>query len=555
MGAFDDLIPKGKEAQAEAPPASAPGGAFADLVPKVEKPGMAMSAARGAMQGLTFGLADESYGLMKGIGSMATGGSFSEGYNQGVDEYRARDRAAREANPITSTVGEIAGGMGTGLGLARGGATLLRGGMSLPQAMRAGAIEGAGYGAAYGAGNAEGGVAERLEGASKGAMTGAAVGGAVPVVARAIGAGANRAMAPFAAPPERQAALAVLEREGVPVSAGQQSGNKALQYAESFLGDSLGAGGRASRAMEAQGEAFTDAAMRRVGAGGRATPDNLAAVRDRLGQEFNDLSTRNAVQGDRQFAQELGLSLREYDRVLPAEQRRIVGELATDIVERFQAGNGAMAGRDYQTIRSRLSRMSQNARVNDPEFSQAIRSMRDALDNNMSRSVAPEDAAAWQAARREYGNLRVLERAAAAGGENAAGGIISPAQLRIAASQGGGNRSGYARGQGDFAELARAGNQIMTPLPNSGTAQRGLSLSQAGGVLGGSAGAVDPLTALVMVAGPALMGRGLWAGPVQRYLSGQPITPHVRALIERRAQAVLQGGAQSQSQRLNSPRD
>ena len=34
------------------------------------------------------------------------------------------------------------------------------------------------------------------------------------------------------------------------------------------------------------------------------------------------------------------------------------------------------------------------------------------------------------------------------------------------------NRRAYARGQGDFADLARAGEGVMKPLPNSGTAPR-----------------------------------------------------------------------------------
>lgn len=554
MGAFDDLIPKTKEApQSSAPALSAPGGAFDDLLPKAEKPGMAMSAARGAMQGLTFGLADESYGLMKGIGSMATGGSFSEGYNQGVDEYRARDKAAKEANPITSTVGEIAGGMGTGLGLARGGVTLMRQGMNLPQAIGRSAVEGAAYGAAYGAGNAEGGITDRVEGALDGGKTGFAVGAAVPVIARGIGAATSRAVSPSSISPERQAAIEVLEREGIPLSAGQRTGSTPLRYAESIFGDATLAGGKAASLMERQGEAFTDAAMRRAGGSGRATSDALSANRDRISQTFNDLASRNVVQGDRQMAQELGLALKEYDRVLPAEQRRIVGELASDIVEKFQAGSGAMAGKDYQTIRSRLSRMAQNARVNDPEFSQAIRTMRDALDNNMSRSIAPEDAAAWQTALREWGNQKTLERAASGAGENAAGGLISPQQLRIAASQGAGNRNAYARGEGDFAELARAGNAVMTPLPNSGTAQRGLSLSQVGGVLSGSAGTVDPMVATIMALGPSAFGRALWSGPVQKYLANQAISPGARAAIENRVRHAIQGGAQSQSPRLSPP--
>lgn len=550
MGAFDDLIPKAKEAApSEAPPVSAPGGAFKDLIPQREPTGKAMSAARGAMQGLTFGLADESYGLMKGIGSMVSGGGFVDGYNRGVEEYRARDKVAKEDNPVTSVVGEIAGGMGTGLGLAKGGVTLMRQGMALPQAMMAGAAEGAGYGAAYGAGNAEGGLEERYKGARDGAMTGAGIGAAAPVVGRAIGSVAGKVLNPAAIPAERQAAVDILAKEGVPLTAGQRSGSKALQYAESFFGDSPLAGGKASRAMEAQGEAFTDAVMRKAGGSGRATPENVQANFDRIGKQFEDLSARNTLQADRQLATDLGSILTKYDRLLPSEQKQIIGNLASDIVERIKAGNGTMPGEDYQAIRSWLSTAAKGE--GNQHAASAMKGMRDALDNNMMRSISPDDAKAWQLARREYGNIKDIASAAGGAGENAASGLISPQALRGATASGK-NRELYARGQGDFAELTRAGNQVMAPLPNSGTAQRGMLAGQAGA---GSAAAyaADPLMAGIIALGPAAAGRILMSPMAQAYFGNKAISPAARAAIEARLTAMIQGGGQSQSPRLSAP--
>jgi hypothetical protein len=534
---FSDLIPKQTDKQNLS---------FDDLIPQQPQqppPGMFETGARGITQGLTFGLADESYGLTQGIANMIRGGGFGEGYSKGVADFRAREEAGRKENPITATLGEVAGGVGTGLGAARAGLTLMRGATSLPQAIGRGVVEGAGYGALHGAGTAEGGLTERLQGAQSGATTGAVVGGAVPVVARGIGAAFNKVVAPVGSDPARQAAIDVLTREGVPVSAGQRTGSKALQYAESFLGDAPLAGGQATRFMGDQAEAFTDAAMKRVGASGRATPENVSAASQRIGQSFSDLSARNTLRADMQLGQDLGSALNEYGRILPTEQKKIVGNLASDIVDRIKAGNGTMSGKDYQKIRSRLSRISQNARQNDPDYAEATRAMRNALDSNMARSILPDDAGAWETARRQYGNLKTIEKAASAGGENAAAGLISPAQLRMASSQGAGNRSGYARGEGDFAELARAGSQIMTPLPNSGTAQRNMF---AGGI--GGAGVVtalgSPLMAAATVAAPAVTGRALWSNAGQRYLGNAPISPAARAMIEQRLRAALQGGGQ-----------
>ncbi len=551
MGAFDDLIPKAKEAQSAAPALSAPGGAFADLIPgkpaNVERQSQGVlgtidAAVRGAADAATFGFMDE---IAAGLGAATgIGGTYGD-YEGNLKRQRGLDKVDEEVNKVARIGGQLAGGIGTGVGMARNGVTLMRGGMSLPAAVGAGALEGAAYGGAYGVGSADD---NRLQGGLEGAKVGAVIGGAVPIIARGIGA----ATRPLATPPERQAAVDVFQREGIPMSAGQRTGSKALRYSESFLGDAPLSGGQATRAAEAQGEAFTDAAMRRVGAEGRATPENLSAARDRIGGAFNELSGRNALQADPQLGRDLGAALTEYSAVLPSEQRQIVGNIASDIVQRVQQGGGTIAGRDYQTIRSRLSRMAQNARVNDPEFSQAIRSMRDALDEGMTRSISGADAEAWNAARQQWGNLKTLERAASGAGESAATGLISPQQLRVAASSGAGNRGAYARGQGDFAELARAGNVIMDRLPNSGTAQRNLLTGQIGG---GSAAAVtgDPLTAAIISLGPGALGRALWTGPVQRFLAGETISPMARQAIEARVRAALQGGAQSQGQRLSSP--
>lgn len=546
MGSFDDLVPKPAGPQQPAAPAlSAPGSPFADLMPN-NRPGMAETAARSAVQGLTFGLADESYGLTQGIKGMVTGEGFSAGYDRGVKEFRGKEKAGREANPVTATAAEIAGGMGTGLGAMRAGATLMRGGMGLGQMAAAGAGEGAIYGAISGAGNAEGGLDARLKGAQEGAVVGTAVGGAVPLVARGVGTAIGKAVTPISASPERQAMVDTLRREGVPVTAGQATGSKALQFAEATLGDAPFAGGKATRAMEAQGEAFTDAAMRRVGGAGRATPENLQSNFDRLKQQFTDLSSRNTMQADRQLVGDITGVMARHDLLLEPQKKKIVGDLAADLVGRIKAGGGTLPGDEYQAIRSTLSGDSQ--KQSNQYIASAMKGLRDALDNNMMRSISPEDASAWQAARREYENLKDIAKAAGGAGENAAGGLISPQALRGATASGK-KREAYARGQGDFAELTRAGNAIMTPLPNSGTAQRTMAASPVGG---GAflAGGGDPIFAAIIALGPAAAGRVLMSPMAQAYFGNTKLSPATRAAIEQRLRAVIQGGAQTQSERL-----
>lgn len=355
-------------------------------------------------------------------------------------------------------------------------------------------------------------------------------------------AGLRRALTPFPTTPERMGAVRTLEAEGVPVTAGQQTGSKSLRYAESELG-----GRRAGDLADEQNRAFTGAAMRRAGADGLADSDNMRALNDRLGQGFRDISARNTLSADQQFGTEILATVRDYGRVLPAEQKQIFGNIVGDLIDRFHAGGGTLSGADYQQIRSRLTKLAHNARGSDNELADAYRRTRNALDDAMERSIAPGDAGEWGRLRREYGNMKTIEKAIApAGGEDAGLGIISPARLRMAASQG--NKGRYARGEDDFAELAKAGQAVMTPLPNSGTAGRvraqnlgafapmiiGASAgggygAQEGGLLGGLAGAA-------LGAGiPRGVGAAMMSRPGQAILRNQrfaePSTPTRDALV------------------------
>lgn len=352
---------------------------------------------------------------------------------------------------------------------------------------------------------------------------------------------AGRAISPYGGriSPERLQAAETLRAEGVNPTAGQLTGSRNLLARESELG-----GARAADMMDDQARAFTEAAMRRSGQTGTATPDNMAALNQRLGQGFTDISARNTLRADQGLVTDMNRTMQEYGRLLPTDQRRIVGELGQDIVDRFKSGSGAIPGQEYQTIRSRLGRMAQSARQSDPEYSSALRGMRNALDDAMSRSVAPEDAATWAQLRREYGNMKVLEKAATGAGAEAAAGNISPAKLRQAATTG---RAGqYARGEGDFDALARAGNLALPKLPDSGTATRlnARTLGGFGGIIGAGGGAMtgDPLMAMAGAlagsAAPAVAGRTLMSQPVQSWLTNQAI--NAPDLLDPRMMAVIE---------------
>ncbi len=292
-------------------------------------------------------------------------------------------------------------------------------------------------------------------------------------IAAAIAAGslsglAQRAVTPFPISPERQAMVGTLQQEGVPLTAGQVTGSRPLRYAESVLSDTPGAGGRAGAIDEAQRGAFTAAALKRIGIDANsAGPDVLAGAKQAIGNQFNILSGRNTATFDPQFGQDVGKVLNDYDGMtLPNQQAPIVQKT----IDGFSQLGGSMPGTQYQAVRSNLDKAARGVTQANPPLSQALFGLRNALDGAMTRSITPEDASAWQDARDQRRNWKVIQQAATGAGENAAQGNISPAALRSAAV--GQNRGAYATGEGDFADLARAGVGVMSPLPNSGTAPR-----------------------------------------------------------------------------------
>lgn len=356
-------------------------------------------------------------------------------------------------------------------------------------------------------------------------IAGALAGGLAPT---ALG----RAVTPLPTSPARQRLVDILNDEGVnSLTAGQRTGNKSLQYAEDMLGNAPGAGQSASNIRQRGQEQFTEAAMRRAGAGPDATPEILAQNNQRLGTEFRDLAARNDLVPDNQFITDVVAAARNYRRVPDSQQRQMVQGYIDDIIDHVNAGG--MPGPQYQEMRSRLSRQANSLRQSDPTLSETLRDMRNALDNAMGRSISPADQEAWQTARREYGAQKTIEKAASRAGEATAEGQIVPANLRNALPKAGG---GYARGEGDFSELARAGGGVMQPLPNSGTAQR-LSLTNV---------AMLPITATI--------GRALMSRPAQAYLGNQVLArqlEHAPSVREAMARALL---AQGQPQLLGGPR-
>lgn len=142
----------------------------------MSEPSVIDSILNGVASGMTFGFDDEiAAGLQTGAGLWGD-------YGKTVSDFRRQKGEMEQANPGVTLASEIAGGVLTGGGLAKAGATLVPrvAGKGLLTRMGAGAAEGAAYGGLYGLGDGEGGLDNRLTSARDSALMGAAIGGGIP---------------------------------------------------------------------------------------------------------------------------------------------------------------------------------------------------------------------------------------------------------------------------------------------------------------------------------------------------------------------------------------
>lgn len=501
---------------------------FAGAVPPREQEQVQSSIVDPLMQGATFGWADELRGLAWGAGDALQGKDFGQGYERGVESARSSLNREREVNPWGAVAAEIAGAIPTGIGL--GGQIVGRGATLGARALTGGGV-GLAQGAAYGAGSADDD--NRLGGALVGGGLGAVMGAAAP----AVGALARRAITPAPSSDAQRAAARMMAGEGVTLTAGQRTGNKGMQYLESELGR-----GAAENLMEQQAEEFTGAVLRRIGVeANRATPEVVEGAYRQIGQQFDNLAQLTNTPFDETLQNNLlGVVVDYVDNAgTPA---RVVENQANRIAQLAQQNGGRLTGAAYQEMRSTLGRLSKRA---EPTTQAALRDLQEALDDAVERNLDGQTLQAWRDARRAYQNYLVVEKAVTSAGEKAASGLITPAQLRTAAVNQ--NRRAFAFGSSDYANLARAGIQTMTPLPQSGTAPRlaAQTMGSLPAILGAAAGSPAGI--------PGAIAGGIAGAAIPRAAGAAMLSPLGRRVLSNQVAAGPQAGFVERAIRSTGP--
>ncbi len=312
-------------------------------------------------------------------------------------------------------------------------------------------------------------------------------------------------------PTERQAAANYLKSEGVTdLRAGQQTGSKPLQRAEGQLGSAPLSGGVADEKFNNQMRQFTRAALKRAGESSEtAGPEVVDRAYERIGKEFDRLEA-NVMLPDAQFKSDLQQAKQDYFNLTSEQTRKpfigkIIDEFDKKLTTQYGGTRNILPGEAYKSMRSQMNKLRRG--TTDPEYKDALQDVINAMDGAMERTLAitnPSELGAWREVRRQYRNMLVIEKAVTGAGETKAQGLITPQSLRGALTQQ--SRRSYARGKGDFHDLARAGELLMTPPKSSGTAENIRSITLPG-----------------MAAG--IVGRALHSDVVQNILKNRRQTP------------------------------
>lgn len=327
---------------------------------------------------------------------------------------------------------------------------------------------------------------------------------------------------------EREQLANLLDRSGVQTTAGQRTGNQNLHYKESQTG-----GTTYSNMIEEQKRQFSGGALQRGGIQNEqvASPRVLQDQRQRLGAEFDRLQS-HGLQPDSQLFSDLVHMRDGYYAVTPPQQRiGLIDDTIADLAAQAQRGV-PLDGERVRRLGTGLRQARDRLRLNRPEDAEHIGDLIDVIDDAVERhiaNVAPRDAGRYAEVRNLYRNLITLEEAAS----RKTSGVLSPDDL-VAATKKTETRRGFSRGFGPFNDYARAGKELMTEPPNSGTANRTLAkvpaLAQFGNLpaMGGAALGYLAGNGPGAVVG-ATMGAGVEAGinrlrmspRVQEYLANQ----------------------------------
>jgi hypothetical protein len=334
----------------------------------------------------------------------------------------------------------------------------------------------------------------------------------------------GRILSPIEQRPELAAKVARLEAEGIPLTAGQKTGNQALRWIEATAADMPFSGTSAADINANQSAAMNRALAKRMGhtitdPQGLMTDTEWKAAKDALGQRYQQLNGQSVMRYDPQLQAAVDSAVADYNAITaPNARAGAIEKWAQDITNLPTTNNGVLSGDTYQSWRSDIAGQARKSGPGSKEEI-ALKDLNRALDDAINRSTSPALAPIRAELNRDYSNYKALQEAAKGASVGAARDYIPTNLVRTNAAK---RTADYLQGKSDIGRIAKDAKAVMEPLPNSGTAQRtaAMNLFSGGlGVSGALAGGVPGFLAAYVA--PSAAARAILSRPGQAYLSNQ----------------------------------
>jgi hypothetical protein len=352
---------------------------------------------------------------------------------------------------LIGDVGQQYAKQGTGTGIKGGLAEIAGDPLSyLPAASLAKILgQGALMGATAPTGDANSSLTENAINTAGGAATSAlgyGAGKVISKVAKPVNSTLNTAA---------KKAITTLENAGIPLSAAQKTGSRALAGLEAVFATLPTTSGKQAQITAQQRNAFTKAALDKAGIkADDAGREVLANAAKSFGDEYAALAKNNVMNVDERLLQGVANAYDDATNgVLGVDASSMVRKVAKDIYD----AKGPIDGTVYQKTRSMLTQASQSAK---PHEAGVLKTLRNELDAAFERSLPESQQGLMANINQRYQSFKPIQGAM----ESVSGvtGEIDPLALYSKVNVG-----------APLSDLADAGRNILpSKIPDSGTAQR-----------------------------------------------------------------------------------
>lgn len=406
------------------------------------------NSVRQIANGFTAGWADHAAAAANKLTGLGTlGGDTVEG------QQAASAQADTETGPVASMINHGLGAAAQAVAIPGGAVRSLGGAIATGGAMNAANTEAQSY-------------ADKGEGASPWEL---AMSSGLGMVTGMIG---HKLTSVFQRPrlDAKQAEHAdVFQREGIPVTAGQATGNSG------YLNREDSASGAADF-QKAQAEKFSEAAYKRAdmptGPNGYVSKAHVADAVDSTGRQMDhlassyDITDPISLQRVEAYAQRAET---EYANNVEGPAARVIHNVLDDLAD--ARATGSMTGAKFQEITSHLKKVARSS--TSPALMDAAHSIVTRLNDAMESAITavnPQQGGAWRAINDTFKKQLTIQNALAKNAPETADMLVTPEALASASKKIYGGRS-YVQGRTNgpngtqldhpFDDLADAGRSIM----------------------------------------------------------------------------------------------